>query len=128
MLRVLREDAAKTVNEAFQFMRGKKTFPEDSVSVGQLLFEMVQAVGRWENAGTLLSMLLENGKIVTDANLKPHVHALRDAGIIIAQRRNRNRCYIIADRYKRALEVLSAASKPLLDVRQRQRILKENRT
>jgi hypothetical protein len=128
MLRTLRQDGAAIVNTAFQFMRGQKTFPKDSVSVGQLLFEMVQAVGRWESAGTLLSMLMENGKIVTDTNLKPHVHALRDAGIITAQRRNRQRCYIIADRYKRALEVLSTASKPLLDVRQRQRISSENRT
>ena len=80
-----------------------------------------KAVGKWENARTLLSMLLVNGKIITDSNLKPHVHALRDAGIIVSQRRNRRRCYIVADRYKRALEVLSTANKPLLEVRQRKR-------
>lgn len=126
-LRMLQEDAAKIVNHAFQFMRGRSTYPKHSVSVGQLLFDTVRAVGRWECAGSLLSMLLENGKIVTDANLKPHVHALRDAGIITAQRRSRQRCYIVADRYARALEVLSTANKPLLDVRERRRVLKRNR-
>ena len=126
-LRVLQRDAAKIVNGAFQFMRKRNTFPKHSVSVGQLLFDVVQAVGRWESAGTLLSMLLENGKIVTDTNLKAHVHAMRDAGIITAQRRNRQRCYIIAERYQRALEVLSTTSKPLLDVRLRQRVSRQNR-
>jgi hypothetical protein len=126
-LRVIQADAAKIVNQAFQFMRGRNTFPQDSVSVGQFLFDMVGAVGKWEGAGALLSMLLHNGKIVTDAHLRPHVHALRDAGIIKAQRKNRQRCYIIAERYKRALELLTTSNKSLLDVRQRRRVLRPNR-
>jgi len=123
-LRMIQGDAAKIVNEMFRFMLGRNTFPKDSVSVGQFLFEMVAAIGTWEGAGTLLSMLLNNGKIVTDANLRPHVHALRDAGIITAQRKNRQRCYIIADRYKRALELLAINNKSLLEVRQRRRFLR----
>ena len=123
-LRLIRVDAAKIVNDALEFMRGRNTFLPNSVSVGQFLFDMVGAVGNWESAGTLLSMLLQNGKIVTDANLKPHVHALRDAGIIIAHAKNRRRCYIIAERYMRALELLSEANNPLLDVRKRRRVLR----
>jgi hypothetical protein len=117
-LRMIRVDAAKIVNDALEFMRGRNTFLPNSVSVGQFLFDMVGAIGTWEGAGTLLSMLLHNRKIVTDANLKPHVHALRDAGIIIALPKNRRRCYIIA------LELLSEANNPLLDVRKRRRVLK----
>jgi hypothetical protein len=123
-LRMIQEEAAKIVNEAFEFMRGRNTFLPNSVSVGQFLFDMVGAVGTWEGAGTLLSMLLQNKRIVTDAHLKSHVHALRDAGIIVAHRKNRRRGYVIAERYMRALELLSEVNNPLLDVRQRRRVLK----
>jgi hypothetical protein len=123
-LSMIQDDAAKIVNQAFHFMRGRNTFPENSVSVGRLLFDMVRAIGTSEEAGTLLSMLLQNGLIVTDGHLKTHVHALRDAGIIVAQLKNRRRCYVIAKRYMRALELLSTADKSLLDARQRRRVLK----
>lgn len=120
----IQDDAAKIVNQAFHFMRGRNTFPENSVSVGRLLFDMVRAIGNSEEAGTLLSMLLQNGMIVTDGHLKPHVHSLRDAGIIVAHHKNRRRGYTIAKRYMRALELLSTADKSLLDARKRQRVLK----
>ena len=123
-LHLIQGDAAKIVNDVFDSMRKRNTLPPNSVSVGQFLFDMVGAVGNWEGAGSLLSMLLQNRKIVTDAILKRHVHALRDAGIIIALPKNRRRCYIISERYMRALELLSEANNPLVDVRQRRRVLK----
>lgn len=125
-IQAVRNDAANVVNDAFKFMQSRSTFPKYSATVGQFLFDMVQAVGHWSSAGTLLSMLLENGKIVIDSTIKPHVHALRKAEIIQPQNRNRKRLYIITDRYARALEELSLSNKPLLQPRQRKRKLGSN--